>query len=148
MRSAVCKIFSLKGKYYRTIRNALKLIHHLSLSLIIILIPRVDTQRLRLLTQRLLLTQVNMRLIPSRFRSDIHPQRLMIRLYHKLIPSRSGSHFNARQLKRSLVLSITLALWHVSLLATGSVAYLLLVLTRCGTSIHTFLFSSHQTQQH
>ena len=88
-----------------------------------------------------------MSLIPSRFRSDIHPQRLTIQLM-QLIPSRSVSHFNARQLKRSLVLNITLALWHVSLLATGSVAYLLLVLTRCGTSIHTFLFSSHQTQQH
>mmetsp|Transcript_58290 Transcript_58290/g.67232 ORF Transcript_58290/g.67232 Transcript_58290/m.67232 type:complete len:82 (-) Transcript_58290:501-746(-) len=65
----------------------------------------------------------------------------------RLIPSRSGSHFNARQLKRSLVMNITLTLWHVPLLASGSVVFLLLVLTRCGMFIHIFIFSYHQTQQ-
>jgi len=106
-----------------------------------IFIPRVNSQRLRLLTQRL---PLRISFVPSRFRSDIQRQRFMD--VRQLIPSRSGSHFNTRQLKRSLVMNITLELWHVSLLVSGSVVYLLLRLTSCGMYIHTFISNSHQTR--
>ena len=118
-------------------RPTLKLIHHLSLSLLIILNAPVNSQRQRLMTQRSWIIRY-WDLIPSRSRS--HFNACQLSLYSAYIRTKMMPLNCHRRMGFALTLNIALSLPHVTRLDSGSVVRPRLI----GFGISTHIFTSQQ----